>query len=53
MSKLEIGKMEGEVVAGDGAGGRGRGQITNHAITSSLLPPLHSFISSLLLCRDD
>lgn len=49
-----MGKMEGVAVAGDGAGGRERGQITNHAITSSLLPPLYSFFtSSLLLCGDD
>lgn len=49
-----MGKMEGVVVAADGAGGRERGQITNHAITSSLLPPLYSFFtSSLLLCGDD
>lgn len=36
------------------AGGIEWGQITNHAITSSLLPPLHTgFYSSSLLCEDD
>lgn len=47
-----MGKMEGVVVAGNGAGGQDRGQITNHAITSSLHASLYSFFtSSLLLLR--
>lgn len=50
--KREMGKMEGVVVAGNGAGGQDRGQITNHAITSSLHASLYSFFtSSLLLLR--
>lgn len=48
------GERDGERVAGDGAGGRVRGQITNHVITFTLPPLLYFFFTfSLLLCGYD